>query len=199
MAAQAQEAIKDETPNTMFAKIARAAQTWDTVSDIEIMNVKARIDKLQKTLYRRPKGPVDIMQANLQPYPPTFLCECYLTDTDEAEFFATQAPPALPADISDDDILAIFQEMPISFMLQNRNDDTQVRFIKLWISDGNVDVVMDYERWDSDAMDCETSDDEDIDDGENNDPVLDDNHHILAARHANDWANRLLPNDNDDD
>lgn len=145
------EAIKIENNVEMFAAIARISQKWVAASDIEIMQLKARLYMLTSSICHRIDGPMDIMQSNLQPYPAKFICEIYLGD-EESATFATRPPPGLPYDASDVDILAIFSDLAISFMVQDRHDESKVRFIKMWQDDGNIRVIVDNVRWESFEM-----------------------------------------------
>lgn len=157
MALAAQEAIKDENPIDMFVSVIKASQNWVATSDIEIMKLKARLERFRELLCPKVYGPLNIMQSNLQPYPAKFICEIYLSD-EESESFSSQIQPDLNVDASDDYILGVFQDIPISFMLQDRHDESKVRFIKLWQSDGNFKCALDYLRWEDFKMDCDDDD-----------------------------------------
>lgn len=197
MAVAAQDAIKDESITDMFASIARDAQKWNTISDIAIMQCKARLNHMFQSLVNEYSGPLDIMQCNLQPYPPIYMCKMYLDD-DEARYFTTRAPFVLPDDISNDNIVAMFSEISISFMLENRHDESQVRFIKIYQQHGNFHIVIDSERWENDAMDCDDDIDDDAGDAKN-DRVANDNEDNGDDNEARDNENQNEDDNEDED
>lgn len=159
MAEAALNAVKDESMVNMFVAIVKAAQNWNTISDIEIMHVKARLETIRQKLCPNTVGPLEIMQCNVQPYPFSYICSAYLPDI-ECNVFTCDKPPVIEINIVDEDIIGIFKEIPISFMLQNRHNVEEVRFMKLFQEAGNLEVILDRERWVDNQMDYDTEDEE---------------------------------------
>lgn len=145
-------AIYNESVTVLYINIVYYAHYWETLSVENIEQLKLRINLMVNKLYNK-HIPFDIRQCNLSPYPNEVVVGSYIDESDEIEYFATSGYD-LVGELPHyhRDILGIFADIPISFMIQNKNDITQARFIRIEQYNGNIHIDIDVSRWRDDIM-----------------------------------------------